>query len=162
MEFRKSLSEILEQQIKLKYRNVKQFALKAEMPYMTVLSVIKRGVENTTVGTLQKICEALGITIADLYKKQALDTITHKITTMSPNEYSDDDMIDDLIDCRLVDIHKKRYTDEQLKDIAQNYRFILSDIWLPPPTKEDSEWLEKQNSDESYAWGEPEETQKRR
>ena len=75
MEFTKSLSEVLELEIKLRHKNIKQFSEKSGIAYMTISSVLKRGVENTTVSTLKKICDALGITINHLFDKQKIYTI---------------------------------------------------------------------------------------
>ena len=130
MEFRKTLSEILEKEIKTKYRSIRQFSIAANIPYMTIVGVIKRGVENTTVGTLQKICDALEITINDLYRKQATDTIFFKIETIPEDQYTNKDIINDLFDSKLIDIRKQHYTDEQLNTMAQNYRFFVSGDWL--------------------------------
>lgn len=102
---------------------------------MTISSVLKRGVENTTVGTLTKICNALGMTITDLYDAQIFDTLSTKINTMSSEEYTDEDLIDDLIECRKINIHK-RYTDEELDKIAKSYRMFFSRTFDPIPPEE--------------------------
>lgn len=130
MEYRLSLSETLEKIIKIKYINTRKFAEKSGVPYMTIISVLKRGVENTTVHTLLKICDALDITIDDIFKRRAYDTIFDKIKNNPPETYTNDDIINDLIDSKLINITKKHYTDEQLYTIAQNYRYFASDDWL--------------------------------
>lgn len=130
MEYTKTLSQILEHEIRSKYQNIKRFSEKSGIPYMTITSVIKRGVENTTVGTLSKICDALGISISDLYKKQALFTIGHKLTTLSREEYTNDQLLDDLIEGKIIDLYKQPLTDKQLDTLLENYRFLLSGDWI--------------------------------
>lgn len=125
MEFRKTLSEVLENQIRLKHRSIKQFSETSKIPYMTISCVLKRGVENTTIATLKKICDALGISITKLFQIQALDTIQFKL--LNPN-YTNDDLIENILECELIP--KKYYSDSEKEQIAQNFRFVLSEDWI--------------------------------
>lgn len=93
---------------------------------MTVQGVLKRGVENTTVSTLQRICDALNITITDLFKMRSILTIQDKLDK-DPN-YTDNDLIEDLLSEKII--RDKIYTSEELKTIAKNYRYFASDDWL--------------------------------
>ncbi len=126
MEYGKTLSEILETEIRLGYKNVSRFSKETGIPYMTVQGVIKRGVENTTVGTLQKICDALNISITELYRMRSMLTIQDKLD--KDPDYTNDDLINDLIDEKIID--PKNYTSEQLQTIAKNYRLFNSDEWI--------------------------------
>ena len=126
MEYTVTLSEVLESEIRMGYKNVSQFCRKKNIPYMTVQGVIKRGVENTTVSTLQKICDALDITITQLFRMRSMITIQEKLDN-DPN-YSNEDLLDDLIEEKVID--PKNYNHEQLLTIAQNYRYFNSDEWL--------------------------------
>lgn len=121
-----SLSNILRRKIIEKFENVSRFCNKTGIPYMTVQGVLKRGVENTTVSTLQRICDALNITITDLFKMRSILTIQDKLDK-DPN-YTDNDLIEDLLSEKII--RDKIYTSEELKTIAKNYRYFASDDWL--------------------------------
>ena len=102
---------------------------------MTISSALKRGVENTTVHTLLRICEGLDITIDELFRRRALDTIFYKISNLPLDKYTDDDILADLIESKLINLKKQHYTDEQLKSLVNNYRFYCSD-WLGSPPED--------------------------
>lgn len=59
-------AEVLKRLIREKFRNVRNFSVKNDIPYSTVRSVLERGVENSGVNTVVKITEALGITMDEL------------------------------------------------------------------------------------------------
>lgn len=50
------------------YRSVREFAEAADLPYTTVHSILKRGIENSSVDNVMKMCRILGITIEELLK----------------------------------------------------------------------------------------------
>ena len=49
-----------------KYGSVRQFSFKIDIPYTTVDSILKRGIDNSNVGNVIKICKALDISIDSL------------------------------------------------------------------------------------------------
>lgn len=60
------LEEELKSLIKKKYGSVRQFALKIDIPYTTVDTILKRGIDNSNVGNVLKMCKALNISIDNL------------------------------------------------------------------------------------------------
>lgn len=48
------------------FRSVREFAEAANVPYTTVHSILQRGVENSSVENVIKLCRTLGITVDDL------------------------------------------------------------------------------------------------
>ena len=46
-----------------KYGSVRQFALKIDVPYTTIDSILKRGIDNSNVSNVIKMCKALNISI---------------------------------------------------------------------------------------------------
>ena len=58
-----SIEEYLRQEIKNHSGSIKAFCDKTSLPYMTVNNVIKRGVVNSSLNTLQKICDGLGTSL---------------------------------------------------------------------------------------------------
>ncbi len=49
-----------------KFGSVRQFSFKINIPYTTVDSILKRGLDNSNVGNVIKICKALDISIDNL------------------------------------------------------------------------------------------------
>ena len=58
-----TIEEYLHQQIKNHSGSIKAFCSKTDLPYMTVNNVIKRGVVNSSLNTLQKICDGLNTSL---------------------------------------------------------------------------------------------------
>lgn len=53
--------EKLKEFILQRYHSIREFTIQHDLPYTTVHSIFKRGVENSSVGNIIKICKALGI-----------------------------------------------------------------------------------------------------
>ncbi len=49
-----------------KYKSVLEFTQAIDMPYGTIQSIFKRGIQNSSVTNIIKICQALGISTDDL------------------------------------------------------------------------------------------------
>ena len=58
---------ILKRLIKRSGLSIRQFSLKAGIPYTTLLSILDRGVGKATVDNVIKICGPLGISVEQLY-----------------------------------------------------------------------------------------------
>lgn len=59
-----------------KYGSVRQFSLKIDIPYTTVDSILKRGIDNSNVGNVIKMCKALNISIDSLLdSKEIISTL---------------------------------------------------------------------------------------
>ena len=57
------LEDKLKQIIIDKYGSVRQFAIKIDIPYTTIDSILKRGINNSNVGNVLKICQSLNISL---------------------------------------------------------------------------------------------------
>lgn len=57
------LEEKIKELIIEKYGSVRQFALKIDVPYTTIDSILKRGIDNSNVSNVIKMCKALGISV---------------------------------------------------------------------------------------------------
>lgn len=55
------IEETLKQYIIDRYGSVRAFAIHHDIAYTTVISVLKRGVENSSVTTIVRICDALNL-----------------------------------------------------------------------------------------------------
>lgn len=71
------LEEKLKNLIIDKYGSVRQFSFKINIPYTTVDSILKRGIDNSNVGNVIKMCKALDISIDNLLdNKEIISNIT--------------------------------------------------------------------------------------
>ncbi len=57
------LEEKIKELIIEKYGSVRQFALKIDIPYTTIDSILKRGIDNSNVSNVIKMCKALGLSV---------------------------------------------------------------------------------------------------
>lgn len=53
--------EKLKQYILERYKSIREFTIAIDMPYSTLDGVLKRGIDNSSVGVIFKICKALNI-----------------------------------------------------------------------------------------------------
>ena len=58
--------EKLKSFILTQYRSLREFTQEIGMPYSTMTTLLKRGVDNSSVTNVIKICQALGISTDDL------------------------------------------------------------------------------------------------
>lgn len=68
-----------------KYGSVRQFSIKIDIPYTTVDSILKRGLDNSNVGNVIKMCKALDISIDNLLDNKEI---------ISNLEFDNADLID--------------------------------------------------------------------
>jgi hypothetical protein len=57
----KTTEEKLREYILSRYHSIREFTIAIDMPYTTVASIFKRGVGNSSVANVVKICKALSI-----------------------------------------------------------------------------------------------------
>lgn len=61
-----SIEDRLKQLILMRYHSVREFTLQHEIPYTTMDSIFRRGISNSSVTNVIKICKALGISADEL------------------------------------------------------------------------------------------------
>ncbi len=66
------LEEKIKKLIIEKYGSIRQFALKIDVPYTTVDTILKRGIDNSNVGNVIKICKTLGLSVDKSIEKKDL------------------------------------------------------------------------------------------
>lgn len=66
------LEEKIKNMIIEKYGSIRQFALKIEVPYTTIDSILKRGIDNSNVNNAIKVFKALGLSIDKSLENQEL------------------------------------------------------------------------------------------
>lgn len=63
-----TIEEKLKECILSKYKSIRDFTIKANIPYSTIENALKRGISGTSVSTVIKICELLNIDTESLAK----------------------------------------------------------------------------------------------
>lgn len=77
------LEEKIKNLIIERYGSIRQFALKIDIPYTTIDSILKRGIDNSNVSNVLKMCKALGISVDksiesnDLISNLSFDNATY-------------------------------------------------------------------------------------
>lgn len=64
------IEEKLKELIINKYGSIRQFAIKIEIPYTTIDSILKRGIDNSNVGNVIKMCKELNLSIDKLMTEE--------------------------------------------------------------------------------------------
>ena len=57
------MEEELKKLIIEKYGSIRKFAINIDIPYTTIDSILKRGIDNSNVSNVIKICKALNISL---------------------------------------------------------------------------------------------------
>ena len=69
------LEEELKKLIIDKYGSIRQFALKINIPYTTIDSILKRGIDNSNVSNVIKMCKELKLSVDKLVDENQLVNI---------------------------------------------------------------------------------------
>lgn len=69
-----TIEERLKEYILTQYGTVKEFAHKAEIPYGTVDTILRRGIHKSSVTNVIAICQTLGISADELAKDKIVPT----------------------------------------------------------------------------------------
>ncbi len=93
-----------------KYGSVRQFSFKIDVPYTTVDSILKRGIDNSNVGNVIKICKALNISIDTLLDNK---DIVRANDIIKDNNLVDDKPINELDQYKILFDKDSRLTPEQ-------------------------------------------------
>ena len=74
-------TEKLKEYIEQNYNSLREFTIAIDMPYTTLHSILRRGVENSSVSNIAKICDALNISLTDLLTMK-LNLVVHNLKTI--------------------------------------------------------------------------------
>ena len=61
-----TIEEKLKMYILTKYHSIREFTMEIDLPYSTMATILKRGIENSNVNNIIKICQALKISADEL------------------------------------------------------------------------------------------------
>lgn len=65
-----TIEEKLREYILTYYKSIREFTQKANMPYSTMDGILKRGIANSSIGNVLKVCQALGISADELARNK--------------------------------------------------------------------------------------------
>jgi hypothetical protein len=75
-----TIEEKLKDLILSRYKSIREFTIIIDMPYTTIDSIFRRGVGNSSVSNVIKICKALGISADELADGKIVSVQNHIIT----------------------------------------------------------------------------------
>lgn len=71
-----------EQQLKnlilSRYRSIREFTIAVDIPYTTIDSIFRRGIDNSSVTTVIRVCKALGISADELAEGRITPTRNYR------------------------------------------------------------------------------------
>ncbi len=103
-----SVEERLKELILSRYKSVREFTTLIDMPYSTFDSILKRGVSNSNIANILKICAALNIDAEALAAGEIVDkkNVSESPSTLAAHFDGDD------------------YTEDELKEIYSFAEFV--------------------------------------
>ena len=108
-----SIEEKLKDLILSRYKSIREFTLEIDLPYTTLDSLFRRGINNSSVSNVLKVCKALHIS-GDALAQGKIVPIQEQNQVKSL--YNGDQVE------TYEKIHKLDLTDEELKDV---YKYAL-------------------------------------
>lgn len=67
-----TIEEKLREYILTHYKSIREFTQKANIPYSTMDGILKRGIANSSIGNVLKVCQALGISADELARNKVV------------------------------------------------------------------------------------------
>ena len=61
-----TIEDKLKRYIMTRYSSLREFTIKSNIPYSTVNAILKRGIANSSLSNVSKICKALNISVDEL------------------------------------------------------------------------------------------------
>ena len=93
-----------------KYKSLREFSIKIDMPYSTIDTILKRGVDKANINNVIRICKELNIDVEALDEGKIKFKINNEINTIAAHK----------------DEAEADWTEEELEDIEEFKRYILS------------------------------------
>lgn len=82
-----TIEDKLHELILTRYHSVREFTIAIDMPYTTMHSIFKRGIGNSSVTNIIKICKALGISADALADGEIVSVRERSSKFVTPNTY---------------------------------------------------------------------------
>lgn len=106
-----SIEEKLKDLILSRYKSIREFTLEIDLPYTTLDSLFRRGINNSSLSNVLKVCKALHIS-GDALAQGKIVPIQDQGEPLYNGDQAD----------TYEKIHKLDLTDEELKDV---YKYAL-------------------------------------
>lgn len=111
-----------------KYGSVRQFAIQIDLPYTTVDSILKRGIDNSNVGNVIKMCKELKISIDKLIDNKTISFILDD-SELSPNKMDDEDINNyKKISTENISIYIDKEKDLTAKDVLDVNKKLMEEL----------------------------------
>lgn len=101
-----TIEEKLKDLILKRYNSVREFTIEIDLPYTTISSIFKRGIENSSVSNIIKICKALNIS-ADALADGEISPVKDRPSAPANDKI---DILDILEDTKDALIHSGKIT----------------------------------------------------
>lgn len=111
------LTRALELEIKFRFSNVKRFSDVSKIPYMTISNVLKRGVENSVFGTIQRICDGLELSLTAL-----IENATNYPSLPTQDIEKDTTTMDEALQKAIPELSANLQTDQKKLDLYLRLR----------------------------------------
>ena len=113
-----TIEEKLKNYILTIYKSVREFTQYADLPYSTMDGILKRGIKNSSIGNILKICEALQISADELANNRIVPLdrmdIHHKLVIFEIPEL----------------ISNIRNDEQPLPEFTIDEQFLTKDEWM--------------------------------
>ena len=81
-----TIEEKLKDLILTRYHSVREFTIQHDIPYTTMDSIFRRGIGNSSVTNVKKICKALSISVDSLVDGEITPVKKQKVTSQPIND----------------------------------------------------------------------------
>lgn len=112
-------TEVLRSLIFDQFHNVKEFSEAAGLPYTTVRSILSRGIENSSLDNVIKMCKTLGTTIDELLKEDGSYYVDPETALLAERAFRDPDT-------RILMSAKRDLSPESLKAVINMVKLLKS------------------------------------
>ena len=112
-----TIEEKLKNYILTIYKSVREFTQYADLPYSTMDGILKRGIKNSSIGNILKICEALQISADEL--------ANDKIVPINRKSFHHQVMISEIPDM----ISVIRDNEQDFANFTIDDQFLTKDEW---------------------------------
>lgn len=111
-----------------KYGSVRQFAMQINLPYTTVDSILKRGIDNSNVGNVIKMCKELKISIDKLIDNKTISFILDDSELSSNTMKSEDTDNYKKISTENVSIYIDKEKDLTAEDVINVNKKLMEEL----------------------------------
>ena len=117
-----SVEDELKDLIIKRYKSVRQFAVAANIPYGTIVSILSRGVLNSNLQNVIAICEVLGISVDAL--------ADNKIIPINKSKSNVYDMIGEQLKAELQSVakEKKHLSQDDINFFTDSMQIVLEKL----------------------------------